>query len=109
MLSVLRTLADDDEQVGRRIAKIAQDRLSEVGREEVAGSLYDELDALEVDEVWEQAGPRRHSYADPIEVAHQTVEDVLELFLHELRRYEELGTGGNHAIMRQLAGGPLQV
>lgn len=90
-LSVLRTLADEDEQLGRRIAKIAQDRLSEVNREEVADVLYDELDALEVEEVWEQAGPRRHGYADPTEVAYQMVEDVLEPFLHELRKYQDLG------------------
>ncbi|MBI4316913.1 MAG: hypothetical protein HY675_00365 [Chloroflexi bacterium] len=90
-LSILRTLADEDEQLGRRIAKIAQNLLSDVDREDVADYLYAELDALEVDDVWEQAGPSRHGYAEPSEVAYQMVEDVLEPFLHELRRYQELG------------------
>ena len=90
-LSVLRTLADGDERIARRIAKIARDRLSDVDREEIADALYADLDALEVEEVWEQAGPKRHGYVEPTEAAYQMVERVLEPFLDELRKYQKLG------------------
>ena len=73
------------------MAKIARDRLSAVDPEEVADALYAELDALEVEEVWEQTGRNRHGYVEPTEAAYQMVEEVLEPFLDELRKYQKLG------------------
>ncbi|MBI4320136.1 MAG: hypothetical protein HY675_16730 [Chloroflexi bacterium] len=90
-LSVLRALADEDERLGRRIAEIARGRLSDVDREEIANALYAELDTLDVEDVWDQAGSKRHGYVEPSEVAYQMVEEVLEPFLDELRKYQKLG------------------
>ena len=50
-LSILRTLADRDEQLAVLIAEIATARLRGVDPEEVAAALYDELEGLEVEEV----------------------------------------------------------
>ena len=63
-LSILRTLADSDEGLAARIAGIATAHLSEVDPEEVADILYDELDALEVEEVWDRAGRTRYGYVE---------------------------------------------
>ncbi|MBI2864917.1 MAG: hypothetical protein HYX94_10205 [Chloroflexi bacterium] len=90
-LSVLRALAAGDEQIACRIAKMAGDRLSDVDWEEVADALHAELDALEAEEVWDQAGPKRHGYVDPTDAAFEMVEDVLEPYLDELRKYQKLG------------------
>jgi hypothetical protein len=46
--------------------------------------LYDELDALEVGDVWDRAGPTRHGYVEPSEAADQMIEGVLAPFLEEL-------------------------
>lgn len=58
--------------------------------EEVAAALYDELDALEVEEVWDRAGRTRHGYVETHEVAEQMIEAVLAPYLEELSRYQAL-------------------
>lgn len=105
-LSILRTLADSDEQLARRIAEIATAHLSEVDPEEIAVVLYDELDALEVEEVWDRAGPKRHGYVDPGEAADQMIEEVIDPYLEELKKYQELGmnTEANRMCMGLLMG-----
>jgi len=90
-LSILRTLAEGDEQLAARIAEVATARLRGVDPEEVAAVLYNELDALEVEEVWDRAGPTRHGYVDPGEAADGMIEEVIEPFLEELEKYQALG------------------
>jgi hypothetical protein len=90
-LSILRTLADSDEVLARRIAEMALARLHGVDPEEVAAVLYDQLDALEVEEVWDRARETRYGYVEPGEAADQMVEEVLEPFLEELGKYQRLG------------------
>jgi hypothetical protein len=60
-LSILEALADSDEQLAARIAEMATARLRGVDTEDVAAVLYDELDVLEVEEVWDRAGSTHHS------------------------------------------------
>ena len=105
-LSILRTLADSDEQLAKRIAEIATAHLSEVDPEEVAAVLYHELDALEVEEVWDRAGPTRHGYVDPGEAADQMIEEVIDPYLEELKKYQELdmNTEANRMCMGLLLG-----
>ena len=105
-LSVLRTLADSDEALARRIAEMATARLSGVDLEEVAAVLYDELDTLEVEEVWDRAGRTRHGYVEPGEAADQMIEEVLAPFLEELTKYQRLGmnTEANRTCMGLLLG-----
>ena len=89
-LSILRTLADSDEALARRIAEAATACLSGVDPEEAATVLYDELDALEVEEVWDRAGQTRYGYVEPGEAAAQMIEEVLEPFLKDLDPYQKL-------------------
>ncbi len=105
-LSILRTLADSDEALARRIAEIATAHLSEVDPEEVAAVLYDELDALEVEEVWDRARRTRYGYVEPGEAADQMIEEVLDPFLEELGKYQKLGmnTEANRMCMGLLLG-----
>ena len=105
-LSILRTLVDSDEGLAQRIAEVAMSHLSEVDPEEIAAVLYDELDALEVEEVWDRAGRTRHGYVEPDEAADQMIEEILEPFLRELVKYQELGmnTEANRTCMGLLLG-----
>jgi hypothetical protein len=105
-LSMLRTLASSDEKLAKRIAEIATAHLSEVDLEEIAFELYDELNSLEVEEVWDRAGPTRHGYIDPTEAAYEMVEEVIEPYLEKLKKYQELGmnTEANRMCMGLLLG-----
>lgn len=90
-LAVLKTLARDDEALAARIAEVAIAHLNELEPEEVASVLYDELDALEVEEVWDRAGRTRDGYVEPIEVADEMVGAVIAPYLEELQKYQALG------------------
>ena len=74
-----------------RIAEVATAYLRELDLEEVASVLYDELDALEVEKVWAQAGRTRYGYVEPIEVADEMVGAVIAPFLGKLRKHQVLG------------------
>ena len=105
-LSILRALADSDEGLAARIAEMAMSHLSGVDPEEVAAVLYDELDTLEVEEVWDRAGRTRHGYIEPGEAADQMIEEVLDPFLEELTKYQKIGmnTEANRMCMGLLMG-----
>ena len=90
-LAVLKALAREDEGLAVRIVEIATASLSEVNPGEIAFDLYDELNALEVEEVWDRAGPTRRGYVDPGEAAGQMVEEIIDPYLEELRKYQALG------------------
>jgi len=90
-LAVLKTLARDDEQLAARIAEIATAQLSDIDPEEVAFGLYEELELLEVEEVWDRAGPSHHGYVDPAEAADQMIDEVIAPYLEELKKYQALG------------------
>ena len=105
-LSTLRALADSDEGLARRIAEIAMSCLSRVDPEDIAAVLYDELDALEVEDVWDRAGRTHHGYVEPGEAADQMIEEVLAPFLEELDKYQKIGTNteANRICMGLLLG-----
>lgn len=90
-LAILRKLADSDKTLAARVAEVAMEHLSGVDPEEVAAVLHAELNWLQVEEVWDRAGPTRHGYVDPGEAADEMIEEVLEPFLEELEKYQELG------------------
>ena len=92
-IAILQALASSDEALAARIAEMALVRLQQVDAEEVAAALYDELAALEVEEVWDRAGRTRHGYVEPGEAADQMIEGVLAPFLKDLTRYQKLGLG----------------
>ena len=56
-LGILKSLTQEDEAVAARIVEIATVRLSQVDAEDVAFALLEGLDPLEVEEVWDRAGP----------------------------------------------------
>lgn len=79
-----------DEKIAARIAELAIARLSAVDVEEVAYALYEELDSLEVEEVWDRAGPTRHGYVDPGEAAEEIIDEVMQPYLEELQQHQAL-------------------
>ncbi len=104
--TVLKILAAEDEKLATRIAEIATAHLSDVDPEEIGFLLFEELNSLEVEEVWDRAGPTRHGYVDPAEAADGMIDEVIEPFLEELKKYQKLGmrTEANRMCMGLLLG-----
>src|SRR3990172_6952385 len=105
-LAILKTLAASNQQLARRIAKMGMAYLSKVDAEEVAAALYDELDALEVEEVWDRSGKTRHGYVDTGEAADQMIEEGIEAYLERLKKNKKFGmsTEANKLCMGLLLG-----
>jgi hypothetical protein len=90
-LAILKALAREDEALAARIAEIAIARLREIDPEDVAFDLYEELNALEVEEVWDRAGSTRHGYVDTPEAASEMIQEVIDHYFEELKKYQALG------------------
>lgn len=90
-LAILKALVRNDEARAARIAEIALARLGDIDLEEVAFDLYEELNALEVEDVWDRVGRTRHGYVEPIEVADEMVGVVIAPYLEELQKCQALG------------------
>jgi len=95
-VKILRALARQDTQLAARIAEaiIAYLRRSAPqvpeDAEDIAEDVLYELDHLEVEEVWNRAGRTRYGYVEPVEVAEEMMQKVLEPYLEEMKRYQRL-------------------
>ena len=100
-LGILKSLAQEDEGIAARIVEIATVRLSQVDPEEVGLALYEDLELLEVEEVWDRAGPSRHGYVEPYEVAEEMMDEVLKPYLEELGKLQ-LHVNGADAVFTKI-------
>ena len=89
-IAVLKTLADSDTQLARRIAEIATEQLMGIDPDDVAAAVLQDLDFLEVEDVWDQAGASRDGYRETEEVADEMIRKVLEPYREDLSRYQRL-------------------
>jgi hypothetical protein len=83
---ILMALAREDPAVARRAAELARARISAVDVEDVASGVFDELDGIAVEDVWDGSGSKRDGYVDPYELAGEMFEEALEPALDEMRR-----------------------
>ena len=92
-LAVLKTLADSDAQLAKRIAEIATEHLSEVDPQDVAEEVYYALESLQVEDVWDKAGSTRDGYVEPYEVVDEMIDGLMTAYFDELVRYQKLKMG----------------
>src|SRR5260370_12124351 len=90
-LSILKILAKRDERLAREIDAVAGELLGEVDVAGVAANVMDELESLDVDDIFDKSGARRDGYVDPGEAAFQMFEEALAPFLQDMERYRTLG------------------
>jgi hypothetical protein len=57
----------------------------------VAANVKDELESLDVDDIFDKSGARRDGYVDPGDAAFQMFEEALAPFLQDMERYRMLG------------------
>jgi hypothetical protein len=90
-LSILEILAERDEKLAREIDAVAGELLSEVNVAGVAANVKDELESLDIDDVFDKSDARRDGYVDPGDAAFQMFEEALAPFLQDMERYRTLG------------------
>jgi hypothetical protein len=57
--------------------------------EGIAEALTEELEMLNIQEVWDNSGSTRYGYVDPNDLACEMLEEVLEPFLNEWKELTE--------------------
>lgn len=88
---VLRRLCEGDGAIREAAAAEARAILEAVDVDDIAGDVFDALDSIDVHDLWDRAGPKRDGYVPPDEMAFEMVEEEIESFLDQARRYRELG------------------
>ncbi len=88
---ILKRLADEDVKISKRIEELAPEYLIKVDIDDVAESVFCDLDSLEVEDVWDNSGSTRYGYVDPYELASEMFEEALEPYIDELRKCQKLG------------------
>lgn len=87
---ILKRLADDDINISKKIQKIALEYLVEVDPDDIAESVFCDLESLAVEDVWDNSGGTRHGYVDPNELASEMFEEAIEPHVEEMRKCQKL-------------------
>jgi len=87
---ILKRLADEDTNISKRIEELALEYLIEVDPDNIAESVFYDLNSLEVEDVWDNSGSTRYGYVDPYELASEMFEEALEPYIDELRKCQKL-------------------
>lgn len=89
---VLYQLIRDDPGLAPRAEAIARTFLESVEIERVADALSSEIEAIEIEDIWETSGRQRDGpYLHPSERAYEMFEEIVEGYMHELRSYAKRG------------------
>ena len=89
-LQVLERIVADDAGLARKIKVEAKRLLTAVGVDETADEVFDALDAIAVEDCWDRAGSSRDGYTSPEDAAVELIEEELQPFVEQAKRYHEL-------------------
>ena len=87
---ILRRLMAEDNNIKKRAEEIAKDHFSEIDSEDIAESVYSDLNFIDVHDLWDESGSTRYGYVDIDEHAWEMVEDVLDAFVEQMKKYQRL-------------------
>jgi len=87
---ILIRLADEDAKISIRIEELALEYLTDVDPDGIAEDIFYDLNILDVEDVWNNAGSTRYGYVDPNELAFEMFEEALEPYIDDLRKCQKL-------------------
>ncbi|OGL84502.1 hypothetical protein A3B36_02080 [Candidatus Uhrbacteria bacterium RIFCSPLOWO2_01_FULL_55_36] len=89
-LEFLRKLAREDPALAARVERMVGARLEKVDCEKIAKEVLGTLEAIDVHDVWDNAGSTSYGYVEPNELAVQMFEEAMEPCQEEMKRYHTL-------------------
>ena len=69
----------------------AKNLLIAVDVDETADEVFCVLDSIDVQDCWDRSGKSGHGYTEPSEAAVELMEEELQPFYDQAKRYRELG------------------
>ena len=89
---ILVQLVQEQPRLLPKVKKLAAGNLGDVDPEEVAAEVFEDLNALQVEDLWDEAGPTRDDgYVSEGEAARNMLEDALDPHIHEVKKLWRLG------------------
>lgn len=90
-LQILKMLGNEDKNLAKRIKDLFVQKAHEVDVESIASDVFFDLDFLDVEDLWDRNGAtREEGYVDPGEEAWRMVEEVLEPYIHKMKRHHSM-------------------
>ena len=89
---ILVQLVEREPRLLPKVKKLAAGDLGDVDPKEVAAEVFEDLNALEVEDLWDEAGPTRDDgYVSEDEAARNMLEEALDPHIHEVKKLWKLG------------------
>ena len=89
-LAVLGELSRAGGKIGEAVNVAITEYLQAVDSDEIAWDVFDTLDAIAVEDVWDRSGRTRDGYTEPAQAAVDVFEEALEPFVAKLKEYLKL-------------------
>jgi hypothetical protein len=90
-LHVIRRLYEKDARTRQVVLATARSVLEAVDLNETAEEVFFLLDSISVEHLWDRSGPKRGGYTSPDQAAVDIIEEKLESFFDQVRKYRQLG------------------
>jgi hypothetical protein len=90
-LEVVKRLSEKGGEIGEAVLAEAKSLLMGVDVDETADEVFCVLDSIDVQDCWARSGRSRYGYTEPGEAAVELVEEELQPFYDQAKRYQELG------------------
>lgn len=88
---ILLQLVRDEPRLRRKVRKLAEGALGDVDVRDVASEVFEDLQGLQVEDLWDEAGPTRDDgYVSEGEAARTMMEQALEPHIHEVKKLWKL-------------------
>ena len=88
---VVKRLSDKGGKIREAVLAEARNLLMAVDVDETADEVFCVLDSIDVQDCWDRSGRSHHGYTEPSEAAVELVEEELQPFYDQAKRYRELG------------------
>ncbi len=89
---ILLQLVRDEPRLLRKVRELAEGALADVDARDVASQVFEDLQGLQVEDLWDGAGPTRdEGYVSEGEAARRMLEEALDPHLRQMRKLWKLG------------------
>ena len=89
---ILVQLVQKEPHLVPKVKKLVAESLGDVDPRDVAAEVFEDLNALQVEDLWDEAGPTRDDgYVSEDEAARSMLEEALDPHVHEVKKLWKLG------------------
>ncbi|MFH1637939.1 MAG: hypothetical protein ABIB71_05930 [Candidatus Woesearchaeota archaeon] len=89
-LTILNRLYEENKDIAKRIEELGLELIKDVDVDDISESVFYDLNAIDIFEVYDSSGKTRYGYIEPCEKAWEVFEETLESYMEELKKLKRL-------------------